>query len=167
MAIARARRRRRSRHLRRAASRATQLKYYYSAADVFVTTPWYEPFGITPVEAMACGTPVIGARVGGIKYSVVEGRTGFLVAPRDHRGLARRLMHLYSDTAIRSYLGRQARRRAIDLFTWRTVTASIAHLYEQVLSTRSTALERRASLSLRLIPARATASAQLGPRGAA
>src|SRR5204862_8217852 len=36
------------------------LKYYYSAADVFVTVPWYEPFGITPVEAMACGTPVVG-----------------------------------------------------------------------------------------------------------
>ncbi|MDB5013567.1 MAG: glycosyl transferase group 1, partial [Daejeonella sp.] len=36
------------------------LKYYYSAADIFITTPWYEPFGITPLEAMACGTPVIG-----------------------------------------------------------------------------------------------------------
>src|SRR5690606_19942270 len=47
-----------------------QLKYYYSAADVFVTMPWYEPFGITPLESMACGTPVVGARVGGIKYTV-------------------------------------------------------------------------------------------------
>src|SRR5690606_20184041 len=37
------------------------LKYYYSAADVFVTTPWYEPFGITPLESMACGTPVVGS----------------------------------------------------------------------------------------------------------
>ncbi|MCH5685708.1 glycosyltransferase [Niabella sp. W65] len=41
-----------------------ELKYYYSAADVFVSTPWYEPFGITPLEAMACKTPVIGSRVG-------------------------------------------------------------------------------------------------------
>ncbi len=44
-----------------------ELRDYYSAADVFVSTPWYEPFGITPVEAMACGTPVIGSAVGGIK----------------------------------------------------------------------------------------------------
>ena len=59
------------------------LKLYYSAADAFVTTPWYESFGMTPIEAMACGTPVVGARVGGIKYSVVDGRTGFLVPPND------------------------------------------------------------------------------------
>src|SRR5690606_26502455 len=43
------------------------LRYYYSAADTFVTLPWYEPFGITPLEAMACGVPVIGSRVGGVR----------------------------------------------------------------------------------------------------
>src|SRR5690606_4954313 len=59
-----------------------QLKYYYSAADMFITTPWYEPFGITPLEAMACGTPVIGSNVGGIKFSVIDGKTGFLVEPQ-------------------------------------------------------------------------------------
>ncbi len=53
-----------------------ELKYYYSAADVFISTPWYEPFGITPLEAMACGTPVIGANVGGIKHTVVDERNG-------------------------------------------------------------------------------------------
>ena len=56
-----------------------ELKYFYSAADIFVSTPWYEPFGITPLEAMASGTVVIGSNVGGIKYSVVDGQTGFLV----------------------------------------------------------------------------------------
>src|SRR5262249_58509935 len=60
-----------------------ELRDYYLAADVFVTTPWYEPFGITPVEAMACGTPVVGAAVGGIRSTVVDGQTGFLVPPRD------------------------------------------------------------------------------------
>src|SRR5205085_10446449 len=53
------------------------LPLHYAAADVFVTTPWYEPFGITPVEAMACARPVIGSDVGGIKSTVVDGETGF------------------------------------------------------------------------------------------
>jgi D-inositol-3-phosphate glycosyltransferase len=65
------------------------LKYYYSAADVFVTVPWYEPFGITPLEAMACGTPVVGSNVGGIKYTARDGETGYLVPPDDPDKLAR------------------------------------------------------------------------------
>lgn len=44
-----------------------ELSDYYCAADVFATTPWYEPFGITPLEAMACGRPVAGTAVGGIR----------------------------------------------------------------------------------------------------
>ncbi|WP_228527160.1 glycosyltransferase [Noviherbaspirillum soli] len=53
----------------------SELRDYYSAADVFVTTPWHEPFGVTPLEAMACSVPVIGSAVGGIKHTVVDGRT--------------------------------------------------------------------------------------------
>jgi D-inositol-3-phosphate glycosyltransferase len=60
-----------------------QLKYYYSAADVFISTPWYEPFGITPLESMACGTPVIGSDVGGIRYTVKDGETGYLVPAKN------------------------------------------------------------------------------------
>ena len=74
------------------------LKYYYSAADVFVSTPWYEPFGITPLEAMACGTPVIGSNVGGIKYTVADGKTGFLVPPKDPDALAARLAELIPES---------------------------------------------------------------------
>ena len=90
------------------------LRYYYGAADVFVTVPWYEPFGITPVEAMACGVPVIGARVGGIKYTVQDGRTGFLVEPRDPAGLAHRVAQLLSDPAIPRLFARRGRKRASD-----------------------------------------------------
>jgi D-inositol-3-phosphate glycosyltransferase len=49
------------------------LRDYSSAADVAVTTPWYEPFGLTPLEAMACSRPVIGSAVGGIRYTVKDG----------------------------------------------------------------------------------------------
>ncbi|HLJ97675.1 MAG TPA: glycosyltransferase [Gemmataceae bacterium] len=115
------------------------LKYYYSAADVFVTVPWYEPFGITPVEAMACGTPVIGSNVGGIKYTVRDGETGYLVPPKDPDKLAERLAHLYAHPKLLSVLSRQAIRRANDLFTWQKVTAAVATVYDEVRAVNQSA----------------------------
>jgi D-inositol-3-phosphate glycosyltransferase len=106
-----------------------QLRYFYSAADVFVTTPWYEPFGITPVEAMACGTPVIGADVGGIRYSVADGVTGFLVPPRDPAALAARLDQLRRDPALARRMGEAGLTRAREAFTWKGVGDSLAQIY--------------------------------------
>jgi phosphoheptose isomerase/glycosyltransferase involved in cell wall biosynthesis len=110
------------------------LKHYYSAADVFVTTPWYEPFGITPLEAMACGTPVIGANVGGIKFTVRDGETGYLVPPDDAAAVGERIAHLYRHPRLLTVFGRQAIRRANDLFTWRHVAGGVAAIYEDVLA---------------------------------
>ncbi len=110
------------------------LKCYYSAADIFVTTPWYEPFGITPVEAMACGTPVVGSNVGGIKFTVRDGETGYLVPPHDPAALGERLAHLYRHPKLLEVFRRQAIARANALFTWDHVTRDIAALYEQVLA---------------------------------
>jgi len=116
-----------------------KLKYYYSAADVFVTTPWYEPFGITPLEAMACGTPVIGSNVGGIKFSVRDNETGYLVPANAPEALAERLARMYQHPKLRKQLGRQALQRVNDLFTWRKVADGIGTLYEEVLAARDPA----------------------------
>jgi D-inositol-3-phosphate glycosyltransferase len=109
------------------------LKYYYNAADMFLTTPWYEPFGITAVEAMACGTPVIGSNVGGIKFTVRENETGYLVNPKDPEALAERIAHLYRNPKLRDRLGRQGVQRANTLFTWEKVAWAASGLYERVL----------------------------------
>ena len=110
------------------------LNYYYSAADIFVTMPWYEPFGITPVEAMAAGTPVVGANVGGIKFTVRDGETGYLVPAKDHQALAERLAYLYRNPKILGRLRHHAIRRANDLFTWHSVANAMSTLYEEVLA---------------------------------
>ncbi|MGF1515269.1 MAG: glycosyltransferase [Elainellaceae cyanobacterium] len=115
------------------------LRSFYSAADVFVTTPWYEPFGITPLEAMACGTPVIGAAVGGIKYTVKHGETGYLVAPNSPTELGDRLAFLYQNPELRRMLGRQAVRHVSTQFTWHGVTEAIADLYETLTTQRQSA----------------------------
>jgi len=110
------------------------LKYYYSAADVFITTPWYEPFGITPIEAMACGTPVIGADVGGIKFTVRDGETGYLIPANEPEKLSDLLLHLFQKPHLLSLFGQQSIRRSQEHFTWQKVTSAVAALYEDVLS---------------------------------
>jgi glycosyltransferase involved in cell wall biosynthesis len=113
-----------------------QLHYFYCAADVFVTTPWYEPFGITPVEAMACGTPVIGADVGGIRYSVKHGETGWLVPPRDPAALAARLDELRRNPAVAREMGAAGMVRAKAEFTWSGVARALEAVYQQVAGVR-------------------------------
>jgi glycosyltransferase involved in cell wall biosynthesis len=108
------------------------LKLYYSAADALVTTPWYEAFGMTAIEAMACGTPVVGARVGGIKFSVLDKRTGFLVPPNDPVALADRLKELCCSPRLAEQFSGLAVRRAYALFRWERVAQLLAMLYTDV-----------------------------------
>lgn len=111
------------------------LKYYYNAADVFVSTPWYEPFGITPIEAMACGTPVIGSNVGGIKHSVIEGKTGYLVTPEAPAELGAKLFEILSNRRLLNYFRENALRRVNKYFTWATIASSMSDVYESLLFT--------------------------------
>ncbi|HYH56888.1 MAG TPA: glycosyltransferase family 1 protein [Anseongella sp.] len=109
-----------------------QLKYYYNAADIFISTPWYEPFGITPLEAMACGVPVIGANVGGIKYSVAHNKTGFLVPAHEPEILCQRMLEIISKQDLARWLGVRGIVRVNSSFTWEIVTKAIAAFYEEL-----------------------------------
>jgi glycosyltransferase involved in cell wall biosynthesis len=111
----------------------SELRTYFSAADVFVTTPWYEPFGITPLEAMACRLPVVGSAVGGIKMTVADGETGYLVPPKNPAALADRLSVLLPNPPLREQMGLAGERRVKRLFTWDRVVAAIERLYFDVL----------------------------------
>jgi len=113
-----------------------ELRYYYSAGDVVVTTPWYEPFGLTPLEAMACGRPVIGSAVGGITYTIQDGKTGFLVPPRDPAALAARIQHLLDQPELGIHMGLVARRRVQREFTWSIVAMRTSALYETLMAER-------------------------------
>jgi phosphatidylinositol alpha-1,6-mannosyltransferase len=97
----------------------------YNAADVYVMISRYEKgerdvegFGITFLEAGACGVPVIGGRSGGIPDAIQDGFSGFLVDPDDREGIADRLETLLTDDEVRMRLGIQARRRVLEQFTW-------------------------------------------------
>ncbi|MGC1211606.1 MAG: glycosyltransferase, partial [Micromonospora sp.] len=71
-----------------------EMGRWYRSADVLVAAPWYEPFGLTPLEAMACGVPVIGTAVGGLIDTVIDGRTGDLVPARDPQALGAAIQRL-------------------------------------------------------------------------
>jgi D-inositol-3-phosphate glycosyltransferase len=113
-----------------------ELYLWYAAADVAVTTPWYEPFGLTPLEAMACGVPVIGSRVGGIAFTIADGETGYLVPPRDPEALCDRIDDVLRDPERRLLMGQAGRARVIRSFTWQQVAMCTAQLYDDLLCER-------------------------------
>jgi D-inositol-3-phosphate glycosyltransferase len=109
------------------------LNVHYSAAEVVVMPSHYESFGMVALEAMACGTPVIASKVGGLAFTVQDGVTGFLVPERDPEALAGKISLLLHDATLRQRLGDQAMKRA-QRYSWPIVADQIVALYDRVLT---------------------------------
>ena len=102
------------------------------SADVVISVPWYEPFGIVPVEAMACGVPVVASAVGGQIDTVVDGVTGLHVPPRDPARLAGAVRALLEDALLLRRLGTAAARRAREKYGHDHVARETLAAYERV-----------------------------------
>ena len=110
----------------------TQVPALIRSADAVVCTPWYEPFGITSLEAMACGVPVVAAAAGGLTDSVVHGTTGLLIPPRDPGALAAAAGKLLADPAMRAAFGEAGARRARCWYSWPRVAAQTESVYARL-----------------------------------
>jgi alpha-maltose-1-phosphate synthase len=126
------------------------LRQLYSHAAVFVCPSVYEPFGITNLEAMACGVPVVATRVGGIPEVVVHKRTGLLVDVPDGSkadgsmtadgadgvaiDLAAAINALVADPARRAAMGEAGRQRAVEQFSWAEVARRTLAVYDAVVA---------------------------------
>lgn len=107
------------------------------SADVVVCDPWYEPFGIVPLEAMACGTAVVASAVGGHLDTVKDGITGLLVPPRNPRALADRVGLLLAKPRLRAAIGAAGIRQARERYCWDRIGDQTETVYGRV--TRSQA----------------------------
>jgi D-inositol-3-phosphate glycosyltransferase len=106
----------------------------FRSADAVVCTPWYEPFGIVPLEAMACGVPVVAAAVGGLRDTVVDHGTGIHVPPRDPEAIASALGLLLGDPALQAELGAAGQQRARSRYSWDRVAAETEKAYQAAVS---------------------------------
>ncbi len=97
------------------AIKQNKLPDYYSAADVFVLPSHSESFGLAALEAMACGTPVVVSRVGGLKTFIDNGETGYLVPWRCPEPFVQRLEMLLANPLLREAMGRAARAKALQM----------------------------------------------------
>jgi D-inositol-3-phosphate glycosyltransferase len=121
-----------------------RLPLFYNAADVCVLPSFYESFGLVALEAMACGTPVVASRVGGLSVAVRDSETGYLIPWRCPEPFAERLELLLGNDELRERFG-QAAQEEVARFRWGNVAEAVLGLYAEVIDgtpSRTTAVFR-------------------------
>ncbi|MFN8535508.1 MAG: glycosyltransferase [Dehalococcoidia bacterium] len=108
-----------------------RLVALYNAADLTVVPSYYESFGLVAVESMACGTPVIASRVGGLTSTIKDGETGYLIPWRCPEAFLERLELLLGNDVLRSHFG-EAARRSVERFRWAAVAEQIVGVYRSL-----------------------------------
>jgi len=109
-----------------------RLVDYYRAADVLLVSSYSESFGLTALEAHACGTPVVGTAVGGLSHIVGDGSSGFLIGSRDPAEFAARLKTLLADADLQDDFSKRAYERSLS-YSWDSTADAFVDLYECLL----------------------------------
>jgi D-inositol-3-phosphate glycosyltransferase len=107
------------------------------SADAVVCVPWYEPFGIVPLEAMACARPVVASAVGGIQDTVVDQVTGLLVPPRRPEAVAGAVRDLLASPTRATAYGIAGHDRVLARYDWARVATATEAVYGEVIASRS------------------------------
>ncbi|MFZ2226528.1 MAG: glycosyltransferase [Candidatus Moraniibacteriota bacterium] len=109
-----------------------ELYKYYSAADVCVIPSYYEPFGIVPLESMACGTPAVASRTGGLQYTVKDKITGCLFKPRNYVDLAEKINIVLKNG--KDFYAGNCLKRISDEFQWEEIADQYDNFFNQLIN---------------------------------
>ncbi|MDD2673078.1 MAG: glycosyltransferase [Syntrophales bacterium] len=109
------------------------LHYYYCAADVVVMPSYYEPFGMVAIEAMACGTPVVASSVGGLKWTIEDGITGFHAEPKNALDFAKQIVRILRNPELEKRLGLNAIIRVKRNYAWPMIAKKVLQVYNQLI----------------------------------
>ena len=110
-----------------------QKAQIFAACDLFVSASGFESFGITFLEAWATGKPVIGCRSGAIPTVISEGQDGLLVPYQDEAELARAILALLSDEALRERMGQHGKEKVLANYTWDIAVARFRQAYQDAI----------------------------------
>ena len=109
----------------------SNLHLYFAAADCCVVPSHYEPFGLVPIEAMASNTPVVASNVGGLKFTIVNGKTGYLCPPKSNEAFAEAIDKILNSIELRDRLGKEGCERMSKMFKWQNVCYNLTDQYKK------------------------------------
>ncbi len=107
-----------------------KLKYYYSAADLFITAPYYETFGMTALETMRCGTPLIASNIGGLPTLIDDKKNGLLFPAGDYKSLSKKIIKILKEEKLQKTLIENGEKKVKENFGWKKVAHDMIDLYQ-------------------------------------
>ena len=112
----------------------TMLSKNFADSDIFIVPSlWREPFGMVIIESMACGTPVIASKIGGIPEIIRHGETGFLIKPGCVRELRERILWCRKNPNALAAMSKNARRRSLD-YDWNVISNNLSSIYQEMIN---------------------------------
>lgn len=109
------------------------IRAYSQASVLCLPAVWQEPFGLVLIEAMACETPVVGTRVGGISEVISESQGGLLVKPHEAKELAQAIIQVLSDSNLARRLGKNGRKAVLEKYAFNRVAQQVYSIYADIL----------------------------------